>query len=559
MSEGGAPKRGGGKTNDSEKFVETQYQSGSSPAAPSSTAAVGKHKDPLIGTSVSGYVVKGRIGSGGMGIVYEGEQPVIGKRVAIKVLRPEIAENPEQVKRLVEEARAVNTVGHRGIIDVFGFGEMTDGRQCIVMEFLDGEALMDLLTRNQKEHRAMPIAEVMIVLEELLSALGAAHGAGVVHRDLKPSNIFLCRQRDGSRYVKILDFGIAKLGVHGTTPQTQASMLVGTPSYMAPEQARGGGISPALDLYAVGIIAFEMLTGQLPFLGASVVEVLMKHAEEPPPRPSSLLMSIPDDVDDLILKLLEKKPEDRYLTAEAVRVDVVRIRKALSDSTARRTELDLEIDKRLKKRLKAMVLPDNARALDLGDGDDATLPPSVRGDVRPLEAETRALPALPPEAFSSDTTAKSEVIAPPPPEVSNSRLPTLMIAAAAAVVLVAGVIAYSQRTVPPDVVEIPLPPDPVVAEVNAEAAPVAAEPISPAVPPAIAKPGVVKPAPQPREDGLIERLTRLESALARRTDREVELNSTRKFLDRLKSGTLTAEQRDQMELAAKRLEDTLTP
>ena len=121
MSEGDAPKRGDGDTTDSEKFVETQYQGAATPSG-SNLAAVVRNKDPLIGTTVSGYVVKGKLGSGGMGIVYEGEQPVIGKRVAIKVLRPEIAENPEQVKRLVEEARAVNTVGHRGIIDVFGFG-----------------------------------------------------------------------------------------------------------------------------------------------------------------------------------------------------------------------------------------------------------------------------------------------------------------------------------------------------------------------------------------------------------------------------------------------------
>ncbi len=367
-----------GDPADAQKFVETTYPLEPSAPSQSKLGAVSKGpKDPLIGTTVSGYVVKGKIGSGGMGIVYEGEQPTIGKRVAIKVLRPEIADNPEQVKRLVEEARAVNTVGHRGIIDVFGFGEVNDGRQCIVMEFLDGEALMDLLGRNRKEHRAMPTHEVMVILEEMLSALGAAHGAGVVHRDLKPSNIFLCRQRDGSRYVKILDFGIAKLGVHGATPQTEASTLVGTPSYMAPEQARGGVISPALDLYAVGVIAFEMITGQLPFVGSSVVEVLMKHAEDSPVRPSTLLMSIPDDVDELILRLLAKKPEDRYPSAEAVRGEVKRIRKALMDSTATRTELDLEVDKRLKQRLQTMIVPDHG-AIDLGDGEDVTLPPATR-------------------------------------------------------------------------------------------------------------------------------------------------------------------------------------
>ncbi len=481
MSDGDAPERGDGNKNDDEKFVETAYQPRES-SAPSQSAlpAVPKGlRDALIGSTVSGYVVKGKIGSGGMGIVYEGEQPVIGKRVAIKVLRPEIAENPEQVKRLVEEARAVNTVGHRGIIDVFGFGEVSDGRQCIVMEFLDGEALMDLLARNQKEHRAMPIAEVMVILDELLSALGAAHGAGVIHRDLKPSNIFLCRQRDGSRYVKILDFGIAKLGVHGTTPQSQASMLVGTPSYMAPEQARGGLISPSLDLYAVGVIAFEMITGQLPFLGSSVVEVLMKHAEEPPVKPSTLLMSVPDDVDELILKLLAKKPAERYATAEAVRIDVVRIKKGLMDSTARRTELDLELDKRLKKQLRTMIVPDNAAAIDFGDGEDATLVPSSRHSLmRPPSAQQQAAMGRPPP-LDLDATGPSIRIAPFAPvadgQGGTELLPRAMFAASPSealepksnaplfailgvlIALAAAAVLFFSRETPPTVIELPVP------------------------------------------------------------------------------------------------------
>jgi serine/threonine-protein kinase len=299
-------------------------------------------KDPVIGTTVNGYVVRGKLGAGGMGIVYSGDHPVIGKRAAIKVLRPEIAENEEQVKRLVSEARAVNAVGHRGIIDVFGYDTLPDGRQCIVMEYLDGEPLADMLARNRKEKRVMPIPQVLVVLEEILSALGAAHSAGVVHRDLKPSNIFLVKQRDGLSYVKLLDFGIAKQGVlGGNAAQTRASMLVGTPSYMAPEQARGGSVTPAMDLYAVGIIAFEMLTGELPFAGESVVEVLMKHAEEPPQKPSTLLMSIPDDLDEIVIKLLAKKPEDRYQTADEVRELLMRCRKTLSESTARSIGLSI--------------------------------------------------------------------------------------------------------------------------------------------------------------------------------------------------------------------------
>lgn len=293
--------------------------------------------DPLIGTEVSGYLVKGRLGSGGMGIVYEGEQTVIGKRVAIKVLKSEVADNPDVVKRLIAEARAVNSVGHRNIIDVFGFGELPDGRQAIIMELLEGESLEQLLSRYRAEHRTMPLEEVLVVLDELLSALAAAHQAGVIHRDLKPSNVFLCQQRDGSRYVKILDFGIAKLGVRGDAAHN-ASVLVGTPAYMAPEQAMGGVVSPALDLYAVGVMAFEMLTGRLPFIADSLFELITKHQQERPPLPSSLNLGLPDELDDLVMKLLEKRPEHRFASANAVRSEVIKLKKKLAAPTSLRSQ-----------------------------------------------------------------------------------------------------------------------------------------------------------------------------------------------------------------------------
>jgi serine/threonine-protein kinase len=296
-------------------------------------------RDPLIGTEVSGYLVKGRLGQGGMGIVYEGEQPLIGKRVAIKVLRPEVAEDPEVVKRLVAEARAVNQVGHRGIVDVFGFGQLPDGRHCMLMEYLEGESLEHVLTALREQHRIMPILETLHILDELLSALAAAHSAGVVHRDLKPSNIYLCTQRDGTRFVKVLDFGIAKVGVVGAAPSTNASLMVGTPAYMAPEQAGGGMVSPALDLYGVGCIAYELLTGHQPFTATSVVEMLLKHRDEIPARPSERVLSLPDVMDDFVMRLLQKKPADRYASADEARKAIAPLKKELSKSSARMPEL----------------------------------------------------------------------------------------------------------------------------------------------------------------------------------------------------------------------------
>jgi eukaryotic-like serine/threonine-protein kinase len=350
-------------------------------------------RDPLIGTNVLGYEVKKKIGSGGMGIVYEGEQATIGKRVAIKVLRPEMADKPEQVEALAAEARAVNRVGHRGIVDVFQFGVLPDGRQAIVMELLEGESLQDIITKNKNENLAMPVGEVMLILEEVLSALDAAHGAGVIHRDIKPSNIFLCTQRGGTRYVKLLDFGIAKLESADAKPKTNPSMIMGTPAYMAPEQAFKGKVTPAADLYAVGIIAFELLTNRPPFTTTNVVELLYAHAQTAPPKPSEVLMSIPDEVDDIVLSLLQKQPEDRPQTANVVRMEVKRARKLLLHSTAH-PELKLTRDKATGK-LRLEERPNDGQPLMLSGGPSQPIPaPATNAGAPKRTSSTTSSPKL---------------------------------------------------------------------------------------------------------------------------------------------------------------------
>ncbi|NNC18574.1 serine/threonine protein kinase [Corallococcus exiguus] len=262
--------------------------------------------DPLIGLKLGEYELRSRIGVGGMGLVYDGIQPLIGKRVAVKVLRPELAHSSEQVARLLAEARAVNAIRHRGIIDIFGFGQLPDGRQYIVMEYLDGQPLDAILAEKGR----LPVPEALSLLDEVLAALGAAHGAGVVHRDLKPSNIFLVRQPDGTRYVKLLDFGLAKRGEGPTvrTAQTRTDMVVGTPEYMAPEQARGQSVGPMTDLYAMGVVTFEIITGRLPFIGSSPVDLLMKHVEARPPRPSEFVPDLPPAVKAVAVKTVRDVP-----------------------------------------------------------------------------------------------------------------------------------------------------------------------------------------------------------------------------------------------------------
>ncbi|MFP2934443.1 serine/threonine-protein kinase, partial [Pyxidicoccus sp. 3LG] len=299
--------------------------------APEIPSADASPKDPLVGLRLGEYELRSRIGVGGMGLVYEGIQPLIGKRVAVKVLRPELAHSTEQVERLLAEARAVNAIRHRGIIDIFGFGQVPDGRQYIVMEFLEGQALDAVLTEKNR----LPVQEALSLLDEVLAALAAAHGAGVVHRDLKPSNIFLVKQPDGSRYVKVLDFGLAKRGQGptGRTAQTRTDMVVGTPEYMAPEQARGQEVGPMTDLYALGVVTFEMVTGRLPFVGSSPVDLLMKHVEARPPRPSEFVSELPPALDAFILQMLTKDPETRPNSADALRQQLHKLRRTLRAST----------------------------------------------------------------------------------------------------------------------------------------------------------------------------------------------------------------------------------
>ncbi|MHB8876892.1 MAG: serine/threonine protein kinase [Myxococcaceae bacterium] len=290
-------------------------------------------EDRMIGQMIGEYRLKGLIGEGGMGQVYEGLQPVIGKRVAIKLLRREIATNPEEAQRLLGEARAVNSIGHRGIIDIFSFGALPDGRQYFVMEYLSGMSL----AQHLHTHGVLPVEDTLRLLDETLAALGAAHAAGVIHRDLKPSNIFLVAQPDGSSYVKLLDFGISKQAptARGETPQTSISRVLGTPGFMAPEQARGQPIGPRTDLYALGVIAFEMFTGELLFDADTVFEIVNLHLNKPAPAPSSRNPGLPPEIDALVLHLLKKKPVERPESAEAVRGEIKRIRRTLNLNATR--------------------------------------------------------------------------------------------------------------------------------------------------------------------------------------------------------------------------------
>jgi serine/threonine-protein kinase len=273
------------------------------------------------GTVLGEYTIEAKIGEGGMGQVYAATHPVIGKHAAVKILNKELCSDQAHVDRFIDEARVVNQIQHPNIVDIFAFGETVDGRVYFVMEWLKGESLRERIARG-----TMTPAEVEGVLRPLCQALQAAHEKGIIHRDLKPDNVFFAQVRDAEPRVTLLDFGIAKL-VHRDrkVEKTATGAMVGTPQYVAPEQAKGHAIDARVDIYALGAIAFEMLTGGPPFVADNAMEVVAKHLMEPPRRVSEVVRGVPRELDDLVHAMLSKQAEGRpslddiFATLERVR------------------------------------------------------------------------------------------------------------------------------------------------------------------------------------------------------------------------------------------------
>jgi serine/threonine protein kinase len=250
------------------------------------------------GTQVGEYVIERKLGEGGMGSVYAGVQPLIGKQVAIKVVAAMWARNQQVTKRFLEEARAVNQIRHPHIIDIFSFGILPDGRPYFVMEFLQGESLEDALVTGHVTGR-----EVILLMRQLCDALAAAHAAGFVHRDLKPENLWIARLPNQEVSLKILDFGIAKNLSVPNAKMTVDGQILGTAQYMAPEQAMGSTVDGRADVYALGVILYRILTGALPFDGESAYAVVTKHVTEPP-LPLSRLRPIEPALEAVVLDCL---------------------------------------------------------------------------------------------------------------------------------------------------------------------------------------------------------------------------------------------------------------
>jgi eukaryotic-like serine/threonine-protein kinase len=300
---------------------------GSRLSSPSQARDLTSGADPLVGTTVGGrYRILRAIGEGGMGVVYEAEHVLIEKRVALKVLRDTFTRRPDVVERFRQEAKSASKIGHPNIVDVSDFGETPTGASYIVLEMLKGEDLADVLTREC----ALSPTRAVLIVHQVAKALDAAHKKGIVHRDLKPENIYLIERDGQADFVKVVDFGVAKMSdieSLGGRRLTRTGMIFGTPEYMSPEHASGKALDHRVDIYALGVILYELLTGRVPFEGDNFMEVLAKHGHDPVPglRDVNPGTRVSLELERVLFRALEKDPGRRYQSMADLSADLRKV------------------------------------------------------------------------------------------------------------------------------------------------------------------------------------------------------------------------------------------
>jgi len=297
-------------------------------ADPTIAASTG---DPLLGQLLDNkYLIQERLGVGGMGTVYRAMHLLIDRPVAVKVLNQRFVGDEAAEIRFRREAKATGRLQHANAVTATDFGHTSDGYVYIVMELLEGQTLREVLAREAP----LETARAVSIMLQATAAVAAAHDAGIIHRDLKPANVFIVRRADMPVIVKVLDFGIAKLASEtleegDNETLTVVGAMIGTPRYMSPEQCNGADLTPAADVYSLGVILYEMLTGIVPFSGSTPLAIAIKHAAEQPRDPREITASIPGALAELVLHALEKQPEDRPQDASKFRRELLSVAERL--------------------------------------------------------------------------------------------------------------------------------------------------------------------------------------------------------------------------------------
>ena len=309
--------------------------------------------DDLLGRRCGGYVIDALLGEGGMGKVYRATNPRMGKRAAVKVIRPDHSSNPQTVDRFLQEAKAAAQIDDPNIIDILDANELDDGRAYLLLPFVEGVSLEDLC----EQLVVLPLEMAATILFQICSGLDAAHQNGIMHRDIKPHNILVGRRQQREHFVRIVDFGIAKLLDPHLAGQfrTQTLALMGTPGYMSPEQSAGGrNIDARADVYAVGVVAYRMLTGRRPYMEDSLYALIERQVSDAPfPRPRELRPDIPIEWDEAIMAALANKRDQRLAT---VRELALRLARGLPEGE--------QMLRALAPRLAASPLPPTAATLN---------------------------------------------------------------------------------------------------------------------------------------------------------------------------------------------------
>ena len=385
-----------------------------------------KKPEALIGTIIDGrYRVDAMLGEGGMGLVYRVEHIKLRKTLAIKVLRSENTRDQEVLARFQREAQAASNIGNEHIVDIHDFGTLPDRSTYFVMECLEGSDLIDAIDTAQRlsEARAVDIAHQICV------ALGAAHDAGIVHRDLKPENVFLTRRGPEADFVKVLDFGIAKVA-NRPHRLTRDGEVLGTPHYMSPEQCAGDEIDHRTDIYALGVLLYEMVTGHVPHDADSMMAILTKQMYEDPVAPRVRIPAISKALEQIILRSLEKKPGQRYQTMHDMAADLVRLQQG--ERLAGPDTLRLEPPPRRFSNVKvlaaiaaALLLSATGLAFLLSSSADG---PPAQTALEPSDAPTRAAPPDPqpqqaaePEEARADNTVGEDTLEEAPAATRSER------------------------------------------------------------------------------------------------------------------------------------------